>query len=126
VTNEEIYAQAYAEAEAAETARIKAILNSPEAQGAPDLARYLAFETFESAEKAIGVIRMHGATSPAGGSASASYETRKAAAGSLGLEDYRTASSKDAQQIWDEAVVKSHRAQGIDDPEIGATGRNLQ
>ncbi len=124
MTNEEIYAQAYAEAEAAETARIKAILGSPEARCSPDLAQYFAFDTFETAARALAVMRAYPTNLPdRRAQASLSYEDRKRAAGAIGLAPLVGASASD---IWDQAIARAHMKQGIENPELGATGRKLQ
>lgn len=131
--HDDAYAKAYAEAYAEESAkgtvsarnRIRAILQSPEAKKAPNLADYLAFETSHPAEQAVGMLRAHAADHlavPAATQQSESWEDRKRAAGAIGLAPAET---DHAKAMWDRATADAHRFRGIEDPEIGATGRKL-
>lgn len=121
-TYAQTYATAWVEANANEKSRLKAILTSPEAKRAPALAEYFAYETHDPAAKVIAVIQTHAVNLPAPDTSS-SYEERKRAAGALGLAPLEPAS---AESAWDQAVVNAHKLHGIEDPEIGASGRKLQ
>ena len=106
-------------------ARITAILNCPEAKGATNLAEHLAYNTDISVEDAIGNLRaFQGDLANIRKGPPQSYEERKRAAGALGLAPIETPAEV-SQQIWDKAVANSHRHHGIEDPEIGASGREL-
>ena len=108
--------------------RISAIMSDPHAKGATNLAEYLAYESDASVEDCIGALKAFHAdlgnkriqTSPA-----QSWEDRKRAAGALGLAPLDSESGS-AQSIWDAATANAHKFRGIEDPEVGATGRKLQ
>lgn len=123
-TYAQTYATAWVEANANEKSRLKAILTSPEAKRAPALAEYFAYETHDPAAKVIAVIQTHAVNLPAPDTSS-SYEERKRAAGALGLAPIES-SAEVTQRAWGQAVTNAHKLHGIEDPEIGASGRKLQ
>lgn len=93
-----------------ERARIGAILNSPEAAGRADQARYLACQTDMTAEVAIGVMANSAKAAPA---SSTSYEQRKVAAGAGGfVVDEPSSPKADAHSIW----AKARKEAGADLP----------
>lgn len=83
-----------------ERARISAIMNSPEAAGREGQATYLACQTDNPADVAIGILA---SSAKAGATSTTSYEARKAASGAGGFVDEPRGSIADTKSIWSQA-----------------------